>query len=108
MQKHRQSIQGILDNVAKIENKIGELKKENARIRDFCMKQGPKPKGIDRQIRTKMLLDKVANEQKIMELGSLAKKAKSKHLSDFTALEKLRKDVDSAQESYDQKVREFK
>ena len=108
MQKHRQSIQGILDNVAKVETKIGELKQENARIRDFCMKQGPKPKGIDRQIRNKMLLDKVANEQKIVELRSLAKKAKSKHLTDFTALEKLRQDVDSAQESYDKKVREFK
>ena len=55
-----------------------------------------------------MLLDKVANEQKIMELKSMAKKAKNKHLSDFTVLEKLRKDVDSAQESYDKKVREFK
>ena len=108
MKRHRKDIQGILDSVAKIEGKIADLKKENARIQNFCMKQGPKPKGIDKQIRTKMLLDKVANEQKIMELKSMAKKAKGKHLSDFTALEKLRRDVDSAQESYDQKVREFK
>ena len=108
MKSHRKDIQGILDSVAKIENKIADLKKENAKIQNFCMKQGPKPKGIDKQIRTKMLLDKVANEQKIMELKSMAKKAKNKHLSDFTALEKLRRDVDKAQESYDQKVREFK
>ena len=108
MKRHRKDIQGILDSVAKIEGKIADLKKENAKIQNFCMKQGPKPKGIDKQIRTKMLLDKVANEQKIMELKSMAKKAKNKHLTDFTALEKLRKDVDSAQESYDQKVREFK
>lgn len=108
MKTHRKDLQGILDSVAKIEGKIADLKKENARIQNFCMKQGPKPKGIDKQIRTKMLLDKVANEQKIMELKSMAKKAKNKHLSDFTALEKLRRDVDSAQESYDKKVREFK
>ena len=38
MKMHRKDIQGILDNVAKIEVKIADLKKENARIRDFCMK----------------------------------------------------------------------
>ena len=108
MKSHRKDLQGILDSVAKIEGKIADLKKENARIQNFCMKQGPKPKGIDKQIRTKLLLDKVANEQKIMELKSMAKKAKNKHLTDFTALEKLRRDVDKAQASYDKKVREFK
>ena len=39
---------------------------------------------------------------------SLIKKAKSQHLEDFSALEKMRKDVDEKQSTYDQKVREFK
>lgn len=55
-----------------------------------------------------MLMDKIGNEQRIMELKSLVKKAKSKHLDDFTALEKMRKEVDDSQEMYNEKVGQFK
>ncbi len=72
------------------------------------MKSGKKVKGVDRQVRNRMLMDKMNNEQRIFELKSLVKKAKSQHLEDFSALEKMRKDVDEKQSTYDQKVREFK
>jgi hypothetical protein len=108
MKSERKSIQGILDNVAKMEGKIQELEQKNKRIFDICMKSGKKVKGVTRQVRNRMLMDKLDNEQRIMELKSLIKKAKSQHLEDFSALEKMRKDVDEKQSTYDQKVREFK
>jgi hypothetical protein len=108
MKGQRKSLQSIIDNVAKMEEKIKELKQKNKRIFDICMKSGKKVKGVDRQVRSRMLMDKLNNEQRIFELKSLVKKAKSQHLEDFSALEKMRKDVDEKQSTYDQKVREFK
>ena len=108
MKGQRKSLQSIIDNVAKMEEKIKELKQKNKRIFDICMKSGKKVKGVDRQVRNRMLMDKLNNEQRIFELKSLVKKAKSQHLEDFSALEKMRKDVDEKQSTYDQKVREFK
>ena len=108
MKGQRKSLQSIIDNVAKMEEKIKELKQKNKRIFDICMKSGKKVKGVDRQVRNRMLMDKLNNEQRIFELKSLVKKAKSQHLEDFSALEKMRKDVDEKQSTYDQKVRDFK
>ena len=108
MKGQRKSLQSIIDNVAKMEEKIKELKQKNKRIFDICMKAGKKVKGVDKQVRNRMLMDKIDNEQRIFELKSLVKKAKSQHLEDFSALEKMRKDVDEKQSTYDQKVREFK
>lgn len=85
-----------------------ELQERNRRIYGQCMKVGPKVKGVQRSVRNRMLLEKVENQQKIVELKALAKKAKSQHLEDFSSLEKMRRDVDAAQASYDAKVREFK
>ena len=72
------------------------------------MKSRKKIKGVDKQVRNKMLMDKLNNEQKIFELKSLIKKAKSQHLEDFSALEKMRKNVDEKQKAYDKTVKEFK
>jgi len=108
MKGQRKSMQSILDNVAKMEEKIKELKQKNKRIFDICMKSGKKVKGVDRQVRNRMLMDKLDNEQRIFELKSLVKKAKSQHLEDFSSLERMRKDVDEKQEAYDEKVRCFK
>jgi hypothetical protein len=108
MRNQRKSLQSIIDNVAKMETEIQELKQKNKRIFDICMKSGKKVKGVDRQVRNRMLMDKIDNEQRIFELKSLVKKAKSQHLEDFSALEKMRKDVDEKQSTYDQKIREFK
>ena len=108
MQSQRKSLQSIIDSVAKMEDQIKELRQKNKRIYDICMKSGKKVKGVDRQVRNRMLMDKLDNEQRIFELQSLVKKAKSKHLEDFSALERMRKDVDEKQAIYDQKVREFK
>ena len=78
------------------------------RIYDMCMKSGKKVKGVDKAVRNKMLMDKIDNEQRIFDLKSLVRKAKSQHLEDFSSLEKMRKDVDEKQEAYDKKIREFK
>lgn len=108
MNGQRKSLQSIIDNVAKMEEKIKELKQKNKRIFDICMKSGKKVKGVDRQVRNRMLMDKLNNEQRIFELKSLVRKAKSQHLEDFSSLERMRKDVDEKQKAYDKKVREFK
>lgn len=108
MRTQRKSLQGILDNVAKMETEIQELKQRNKRIFDICMKAGKKVKGVDKQVRNRMLMDKIGNEQRIFELKQLVKKARSQHLDDFSSLEKMRKEVDEQQSEYDQKVRDFK
>lgn len=53
-----------------------------------------KVKGVDKQVRNRMLLDKINNEQRIFELKQLIKKAKSQHLEDLSSLEKMREEVD--------------
>lgn len=67
-----------------------------------------KVKGVDKQVRNRMLLDKLNNEQRIFELKQLIKKAKSQHLEDFSSLETMRREVDDNQGLYDKKVRQFK
>ena len=53
-----------------------------------------KVKGVDKQVRNRMLLDKINNEQRIFELKQMIKKAKSQHLEDLSSLEKMREEVD--------------
>ena len=108
MQGQRKSLQSIIDNVAKMEDKIRELKQKNKRIFDICMKTGKKIKGVDKQVRNRMLMDKLDNEQRIFELKSLVRKAKAQHLEDSSSLEKMRQEVDEKQEAYNKKVRGFK
>ena len=108
MRNQRKSMQSIIDNVAKMETEIQELKQKNKRIFDICMKAGKKVKGVDKQVRNRMLMDKIDNEQRIFELKQLVKKARSQHLDDFSSLEKMRKEVDERQAIYDKKVRDFK
>lgn len=108
MRNQRKSLQSIIDNVAKMETEIQELKQKNKRIFDICMKSGKKVKGVDKQVRNRMLMDKIDNEQRIFELKQLVKKARSRNLDDFSSLEKMRKEVDIQQSAYDQKVRDFK
>ena len=46
-----------------MEGTIKELKEKNKRIFDICMKSGRKKvKGVDRQVRNRMLMDKLDNE----------------------------------------------
>ena len=53
-----------------------------------------KVRGVDKQVRNRMLLDKINNEQRIFELKQLIKKAKSQHLEDLSSLERMREEVD--------------
>ena len=86
-----------------------ELKERNKRIYDICMKScRKKVQGVDKQVRNRMLLDKINNEQRIFELKQLIKKAKSQHLEDLGSLEKMREEVDDNSGLYDEKVRQFK
>lgn len=107
MQRHRKNLQSILDNVAKMEAEIKDLQSQNKRIYATCARKRF-AKGVERAARDRMLMDKLDNEQRILELKSLVKKAKTKHLQDFTALENMRKDVDDTQAEYDDKVSQFK
>ena len=48
------------------------------------------------------------NENKIVELRHVIKKAKEEHLEDFTSLENMRKEVDNLQGKHNKKVEQFK
>lgn len=49
-----------------------------------------------RLARNRLLLKKIENETKIAELKTTIKDIKSRHLSDFSGLERMRRDVDRA------------
>ena len=53
-------------------------------------------------------MQRVENQNQIIELKGLAEKAKSAHLSEFKTLESLRNDVDRNRRTYDRYVSEFK
>lgn len=102
MKKHRGQIQKIIDRVYDAEKKIRELKLRNKEIFNSCIYQSNK------QVRNKLLLEKLENEQTISKLTYIVNTTRKDNLEDFTTLEKLRDNVDNCQRNYDKKVREFK
>ena len=102
MAKQRTSMSSIIESVTKMDKRIEDLKSENKRILNACLVEKNK------HLRGKLLLSKMENEEKILELKGISKKFKAKHLSDFSKLKKMRHDVDLAQDCYDNKVSEFK
>ena len=63
---------------------------ENGRIFDICVRER------SRLARNRLLLKKIENETKIAEIRATVKEMKKGHLSDFSDLERLRRDVDRA------------
>jgi predicted nucleic acid-binding Zn-ribbon protein len=110
MNTHRGNMQRIIDDVDKLERKIADLTTKNKSICAKCasMSKRKKLSDVQRTLRDKLLVQKIENESKLVELRSLVKKTRNKHLSDFTSLEKMRNDVDQAQARYDDKVKWFK
>lgn len=62
----------------------------------------------NRQVRNRLLIDKLENENKIVELKNAIKDTKTKHLTEFKSLEKMRRTVDRLQSELKNKVVEFK
>lgn len=102
MLEHRKTIQSIIDNIANAEKRIAELKQENVRLFNNCISIKNK------HVKNRVLITRLDNENKIIELQNIVKTSKKKHLSDFSALESLRDEVDKKQQVYDESIREFK
>ena len=99
---HRASLQTIIDKVDEAERKIQELQKVNDRIFKACLVER------NQRTRNRLLIEKMENESKIMDLKGVVKKTRKKHLSDFSSLERMRQKVDDLQGEYDLKVKDFK
>lgn len=102
MTRQRNALQSILDGMYKAEAKIQELEKENGEIFNKCLVEQ------NRQIRNRMLINKLDNENKIVELRGIVKKTRKEHFTDLNQLEKMRKDVDRLQSEYNETVKRFK
>ena len=98
----RKSLQAILDKVYEAERKVQELESTNKRIFETCISEK------NRQVRNRLLINKLENETKALELKDAVKSMKEKHLEDFSKLDKMRKNVDELQAKYDAAVKEFK
>ena len=68
--------------------KVLQLEQENKRIFDACLVER------NRQRRNRLLVQKMENEQKILQLKGIAKSIKDRNAKDFSTLEGLRKEVD--------------
>ena len=106
--QQRDNMKSIIESVDKMERKVAELKDQNKRICAQCARVGKNASSAVRAARDKMLLQKVENESKIMDLNILVKKTRKKHLQDFSALERMRGEVDEAQLEHDKQVEDFK
>lgn len=95
-------MKSIIGRITDAERKIVELKAENKRIFNSCIMEKNK------QTRNRMILDKIDNENKIVELKAAIKAVKGKHYNDFSTLERLRATVDSTQANFKKAVKQFK
>lgn len=102
MEGQRAALQSIIDSVYSAESKIQELEAANKKIFNQCLTEK------NRQIRNRLLISKLENENQIVELKDAVKGIKKKHLSQFKSLEKMRKAVDVLQSELDSKIERFK
>lgn len=102
MLKQRDSMKSIFDGLEKMDVKIDELKQKNKLLFDACLTER------NRQIRNRLLLNKMENEEKVQELNALRKATERKNAKSFKELERMRKAVDVAQMAHDAKAKEFK
>ena len=102
MDKQRKSMSSMIDTMTKAEENVLLLEKENKRIFNACLTEK------NRQRRNSLLVQKMENEQKILELKGISKRVKERNASSFRTLEDMRKEVDRLQEEYDLSRTEFK
>lgn len=102
MYSHRSSIQSIIDGLAQAERTAAELEAQNESISRKVLATG------DRQARNRLLLQRLENRQRVEELRQVAETGRTAHLSDFSALERLRDEVDRRQAEYDRAREEFR
>lgn len=102
MQKQRDSMKSTIESVTDAELKILDLERENKGIFNACLYEKNK------QVRNRLLINKMENESRILELKGIVKNTKTGKAYDFSVLEKMKGEVDSRQREYDEKVRQFK
>ena len=102
MNKQRNALQSIIDSIYAMEKKMQELEEANKRLFNACLIENKRP------IRNRLLLEKLENEEKILELKGLVKKTRKENLSDLSSLERMKKAVDKKQAEYDAALSEFK
>ena len=102
MKEHKATLSGLLNRLYEAELKSNDLKQRNRNLFNACLTER------NRKAKTKMLMEKMENEQKIQELDELVRSEKKKHFEDLGFLESLREGVDKCQAEYDRQVKEFK
>ena len=102
MKGHKATLSGLLNKLYEAELKSNDLKQRNRNLFNACLTER------NRKAKTKMLMEKMENEQKIQELDELVRSEKKKHFEDLGFLESLREGVDKCQVEYDRQVKEFK
>ena len=102
MNTQKDLLKSILGKMGDCQSEVDGLIARNANIVKKCVKLK------NRKQRNQLLMEKIENETRIMELNSIIKSINEKHFKDFSELEKMRDDVDKAQSKYDDRVNEFK
>ena len=102
MNTQKDLLKSILGKMGDCQSEVDGLVARNANIVKKCVKLK------NRKQRNQLLMEKIENETRIMELNSIIKSINEKHFKDFSELEKMRDDVDKAQSKYDNRVNEFK
>ena len=102
MNTQKDLLKSILGKMGDCQSEVDGLVAKNANIVKKCVKLK------NRKQRNQLLMEKIENETRIMELNSIIKSINDKHFKDFSELEKMRDDVDKAQSKYDNRVNEFK
>ena len=102
MNTQKDLLKSILGKIGDCQSEVDGLVAKNANIVKKCVKLK------NRKQRNQLLMEKIENETRILELNSIIKSINEKHFKDFSELEKMRDDVDKAQRKYDNRVNEFK
>ena len=102
MHTQRDAMRSILDSATEIQLRILKLKERNKRLFTKCLSEK------DRIARNRMLVEKMENSSKIMELNGVLKGINKDNLGDFKTLKRMRKVVDARQRDYDNALEKFK
>lgn len=102
MLNYRKTLQRILNELSDSEKRVNELKSQNSKILNQCVLEKNK------QIRNRLLLKKLENENKIVELKGIIKSTNDRHFSDLSKLKKMKETVDKLQKNYDNSILTFK
>ena len=100
--RQRDALVLILDSIKQAEAKIRKLQDENKGIVQTCAIEN------DRLIKNRLLLKKLDNESKIVDLKEVIQSTRAKHEKDMTALDSMVSELEFNQKKYDNIVNEFK